>query len=159
MCDNLIMKIVNYTTDAAVEVTDLFYAAVHGIDPSVYSQQQKEAWAPIPPNYEKWAERLEEKKPCLAILEQRIVGFIELDPDGHIDCTYTLPDYQGRGVASALFNHVEEIALTRGYKRLYVEASFLAKSLFEKQGFKVLHENKIERGNVILSNFTMEKWL
>ena len=39
--------------------------------------------------------------------------------------------------------------------QLFVEASIIAKPLFEKFGFTVLHENKVVRNNVILVNFTM----
>ena len=153
------MIIVDYTSDRALEIADLFHSSVHAIDHSIYSSEQKEAWAPTPPNYEKWKARLSAKKPYLAIVDERVAGFIELDSDGHIDCTYTSPDYQRQGVAKALFNHILCIAKSRGNKRLYVEASFIAKPLFEKFGFSVIHENKVEREQIVLTNFTMDKWL
>lgn len=154
-----IMDIQPYCEGKAREVADVFYQSVHGIDASLYSDQQKEAWAPSPINYEQWAKRLRIKQPWLALIEGRVAGFIELDADGHIDCTYTHPDYQGRGVASALYDALLIEAKNRGMQRLYVEASLTAKHFFEKRGFVDVKRNEIERGGIILVNFSMEKQL
>lgn len=99
------------------------------------------------------------KKPFIAIIENRVAGFIELDADGHIDCTYTHPDFQGKGVASALYKHLLAEARRRNIKRLYVEASLIAKPFFEHRGFSVVKKNAIQRNGVFLVNFSMEKYL
>jgi putative acetyltransferase len=153
------MQIQAYTQGRSKQVVDLFHRSVHAISRDIYSDKQKQAWAPTPPDYEQWSARLLIKKPYLAIIEQKVAGFIELDPDGHIDCTYTDPVFQGLGVASALFNHIKIIAVSRGDKRLYVEASLVAKPLFEKWGFSLLHKNELVRCDTTLTNFTMELWL
>ena len=153
------MKIVDYTPERAVEIADLFYHCIHSIDTSGYSSEQQEGWAPTPPDYHRWASRLLTKKPFLAIIDNKVAGFIELDPDGHIDCMYTAVDFQRRGVATALFNHILAVARNSGNQRLYVEASTIAKPLFEKFGFTVLQENRIERNQQTLTNFSMQKLL
>ncbi|MFS1944996.1 GNAT family N-acetyltransferase [Vibrio lentus] len=72
------------------------------------------------------------------IVDNQVAGFIEFDGDGHIDCTYTHPNYQGQGVASALYQYVFKVAKSRGLSRLYVEASLVAIPFFEKWGFVVV---------------------
>lgn len=153
------MDIQTYSSERAKEVADLFHQSVHAIDPSVYSPELKEAWAPTPVNYERWSERLNEKKPFIAVIENRVAGFIELDADGHIDCTYTHPDFQGNGVASTLYKHLLEEAKSRSIERLYVEASLIAKPFFEHRGFSVVKKNEIQKNGVSLINFSMEKYL
>ena len=153
------MDIQTYSSERAREIADLFHQSVHAIDPSVYSPELKEAWAPTPVNYERWSERLNEKKPFIAVIENRVAGFIELDADGHIDCTYTHPHFQGKGVASTLYEHVLEEAKFRNIKRLYVEASLIAKPFFERRGFSVVKKNEVQRSGVSLVNFSMEKKL
>ncbi|AUI85826.1 histone acetyltransferase [Vibrio azureus] len=150
------MKIQRYTQDRAVEITNLFYQSVHSIDASFYTPEQKEAWAPTPPDYTSWEQRLSEKKPFWALINNQVAGFIELDVDGHIDCTYTHPKYQGQGVASALYLYVLKIARTRGLSRLYVEASLIAVPFFKKRGFVVTKRNEIHRKGQTLINFDME---
>ncbi|SEA84104.1 Acetyltransferase, GNAT family [Desulfuromusa kysingii] len=153
------MDIQTYSPERAKEIADLFHQSVHAIDPSVYSPELKEAWAPTPVNYERWSERLNEKKPFLAVIESRVAGFIELDADGHIDCTYTHPDFQGKGVASTLFEYLLEEAKSRNIKRLYVEASLIAKPFFEHRGFSVVKKNEVQRNGSSLVNFSMEMYL
>ncbi|OGT73785.1 MAG: histone acetyltransferase [Gammaproteobacteria bacterium RIFCSPLOWO2_02_FULL_57_10] len=151
------MRIEPYSSSRAMEIADLFHAAVHAIDSSIYTPEQKEAWAPTPPDYAHWAGRLDTKRPFMAIIGDRVAGFMELDSDGHIDCTYTHPDFQARGVASALYAHLLEEALRRNMTRLYVEASFVARPFFERRGFVMLNQNEVRRHGVTLTNFSMEK--
>jgi putative acetyltransferase len=83
------------TTDAK-DIADLFHGAVHSISPSIYSTEQLEAWAPTPPDYSMWAKRVERTQPFVATIGDIIVGFIELEADGHIDCLYVHRDYRER---------------------------------------------------------------
>ncbi|EDM68501.1 Thioredoxin related protein [Moritella sp. PE36] len=151
-----IMEIKSYSNEWDAEITDLFYQSVHAIDPTVYTPEQKEAWAPTPPDYATWSKRLKVKRPLVAIIDGQVAGFIELDADGHIDCTYTHPSFQGMGVASALYEHLLAEARIRDIQRLYVEASLIAKPFFEHRGFTTVKQNTLQRNGVTLVNFTME---
>lgn len=151
------IEIQNFSEQWAKEIADLFYASVHAIDESIYTHEQKSAWAPAPIDYAFWAARLKTKQPFVALVEKRVAGFIELDADGHIDCTYTHPDFQGMGVASKLYEHLLAEAISRNIKRLYVEASIIAKPFFEHRGFSVFRKNEVQRNGVSLVNFSMEK--
>lgn len=153
------INIQTYRAEYAGAVADLFTAAVHAIDTSIYDNKQKAVWAPTPPDYEYWARRLEHKRPWLAVINGRVAGFIELDADGYIDCTYVHPDFQHRGVATALYRRLETEALAQGMERLYVDASLVANPFFVHFGFKVIKENRVIRNGVSLANFTMEKWI
>lgn len=153
------MHIQTYSADKAREIADLFHQAVHAISPAIHSPEQKEAWAPSPVDHERWAERLKRKQPWIALIDGRVAGFMELDADGHIDCAYTHPDFQRRGVASALYAQLLAQARARNLTRLYVEASLVAKPFFERQGFAVIRKNEVQRNGVVLVNFSMEKTL
>jgi putative acetyltransferase len=150
------VEIKTYTGDMARQVTDVFYESVHGIDSSIYNDAQKNAWAELPRQYDSWVMRLMFKLPYVAMIGEEMVGFIELDPDGHIDCMYTLPDYQRQGVGSVMYEHLLEEAKKKRMKRLYVEASFVARPFFEGKGFHFVEENKVEREGEVITNFTME---
>ena len=89
------------------------------------------------------------------MIEDEVAGFIELESDGHIDCTYVLPKYQQIGVATLLIQHVFSLAKKLGLKKLYVEASFVAKPLFEKFGFIVKRKNEVIKDGVVLINYSM----
>lgn len=151
------MEIRNYNSNDYKIVADLFYHTVHTICASDYTEKQLEAWAPTPIDYKKWQERLDRKKPFLAIIDSRIVGFIELEMDGHIDCFYVDKNYQRKGVGSFLLDHVEKLASSRNYEKMYAEVSITAKPFFLKHGFRVLKENIVRTNNQELKNFIMEK--
>ena len=88
------IEIEPYAQDRANEIADLYHASVHVIEEDIYTKPEQEAWAPTPPNYEAWVNRLIIKKPFLAVANEKVLGFIELEDDGHIDCAYTHPQYQ-----------------------------------------------------------------
>ena len=150
-----ILKIRLYQPGDAREIADLFHDAIHAIGPEYYLPELLEAWAPTPPDYVHWQRRLDMKQPFVAQIGQKIVGFIELDPDGHIDCMYTHKDYQRQGIAGQLYEHLKTMAVQKGIQRLDVEASKLAKPFFETRGFQVVKENVIERRGQQLTNHSM----
>ncbi|RVU84449.1 GNAT family N-acetyltransferase [Leucothrix sargassi] len=150
------MKIQDYTNAMARDVTDVFYESVHGIDDAIYSKAQKNAWAQLPREYDSWVMRLMFKQPYVATLGEQVIGFIELDPDGHIDCMYTLPEFQRKGIGSLLYEHLLEKAKEKRMKRLYVEASHVARPFFESKGFCLTHENQVDREGEVITNFTMQ---
>ena len=149
------MEIIEYSSNRAKEVADLFFMSVHSIDSSIYSQEQKRAWASSPIDYVSWGKRLEEKRPYLLLINNQLAGFIELEADGHIDCTYVSPMFQRKGVATALLEYVIDKAKNLELKLLYVEASIVAKPLFEKIGFLVDKENRVIRNGIVLTNYSM----
>lgn len=151
----------NAPSSIAAALADLFTEAIHSIDDSVYTAEEKCVWAPNPPNYERWAARCTQKKPFIAWVEgdaaPKLAGFIELEADGHIDCFYVAKAFQGKGVASALFKHLLVQAKAQNIKTLRVEASKVARPVFEHYGFECLKENHISRGNQTLINYSMQR--
>lgn len=148
-----------YNEARSTQIADLFHLTIHAIDPAFYSEKQTEAWAPTPPDYVKWENRLKNKKPWLAIQDDALIGFIELEEDGHIDCFYVHPEHQGKGIAKMLYAHLLQLAQKQEMTTLLVEASKLARPFFEKRGFEVLSRNEIERKGEVLINYNMKKQL
>ncbi|WP_236556832.1 GNAT family N-acetyltransferase [Calothrix sp. PCC 7507] len=137
----------------------LFYDTVHEINIRDYTQEQVNAWASKSLDYEVWHARLQVKQPYIAENNGEIVGFAELDPDGHIDCFYCHSKYQRQGIGSTLLKHIENTAKLREIKRLYTEASITAKPFFQNQGFSIVREQQVEIRGVMLKNYVMQKYL
>jgi putative acetyltransferase len=142
-----------------MDVANIFHAAVHHGTADAYSPEQLEAWAPSPIDYESWRWRCELKRPFLFIVHARVVGFLELDPDGHIDCHYVDPVHARQGYGAKLLQHAVVVAQRAGLPRLYVEASHVAKGVYLKASFKVLRQNTVVRRGVELTNWAMQKHL
>lgn len=149
------IQIRDYLTSDLTKIVELFHDSVHAIPSSIYSAKEKEAWAPTPPDNEAWRLRLAKKRPFVAVIDFEIVGFIELEGDGHIDCLYVHKDYQRRGIASELLKYVRRIAQENETKVLYVEASKIAFPFFQRNGFVLKAENSISLRGQSLVNYLM----
>ncbi|MCA1992370.1 MAG: GNAT family N-acetyltransferase [Coleofasciculus sp. S288] len=136
---------------------ELFYNTVHGINIRDYSQEQVNAWAPKSMNYQEWKDKLIQKISYVADDNGKIVGFGELEEDGHIDCFYCHKDFQGKGIGTKLLETIQSKAESLGIKRLFVEASITAKPFFEAKGFKVVKCQEVERRGIKFKNYAMEK--
>ena len=64
---------------------NLFYDTVHQINIRDYSKEQVDAWAPKDMDYQRWKDALFRKITYVADDNGKIVGFGELEDDGHID--------------------------------------------------------------------------
>jgi len=137
----------------------IFHRAIHEVASAAYSPEQCAAWSGMKPDAAHWETRYERKQPFVLEMDGKVVGFLELDSDGHIDCLYVHPDQGRKGIASRLIDHAVQVCKHAGVPRMYVEASILIKPLFQKKGFEVLGENQVEIQGICLTNFTMERIL
>ncbi|MBW4606753.1 MAG: GNAT family N-acetyltransferase [Hassallia sp. WJT32-NPBG1] len=153
------MIIIEYRLSDTQAIMKLFFDTVHEINIQDYSQEQVNAWAPENMDYEVWHKRLQTKLSYIAEDNGEIVGFGELEPDGHIDCFYCHSKYQKMGIGSKLLIHIENSANLQGIKRLYTEASITAKPFFQSKGFSIVKEQQVERRGVTFKNYVMEKYL
>ena len=69
------------------------------------------------------------------------------------------PDFQRRGIARALLQHIEESARALDLRRLYTEASITARPAFEAVGFRVILPQTVTVRGESMTNYRMEKRL
>jgi putative acetyltransferase len=150
------MEIRIYRHGDHAEIAEIFTRAIHETASECYSPEQCLAWSDPVPNPDHWRKRCELKRPFVAVSDHRVAGFLELDTDGHIDCLYVHPGLQRRGIATRLVQHAIGTCFAMRVPRLYVEASYCAKPLFEKLGFSVIAENLVRIRSQELNNFRME---
>jgi len=150
------MKVINYEKTYKKSIPELFTNTIHKRCDKDYSKEQLNAWANPNIDYKKWEQRVENTKPYLAIEDDTLVGFAEFYDD-YIDCFYIDHNYQGKGVGKMLLNHILNLAKSKNIEVLKVDASITAKPFFEKFDFVVVRKNIVERENIKLINFSMEK--
>ena len=80
-------------------------------------------------------------------------GFGDIDGSGYLDRLYVHRRHQGKGVATALCDRLEQVCAGV----ISTHASITAKPFFEKRGYRVIREQQVERQGVALTNFVMEK--
>lgn len=72
---------------------------------------------------------------------------------------HVAPSYARRGVASALYGHVERLLVSAGAGELLTEASLVARAVFERFGFVVTEEQEVSLRGSSFRRFAMRKQL
>ncbi len=150
-------RIRDYQARDAPEIARLFYETVRSVNRAHYSEEQVEAWAPAIPDAREWHDRMTGCKTLVAEEGGEVVGFCELEEDGHLDMFYLRKDVVGRGIGRLLYEATEQAARGWDLGRVFTEASITARPFFERQGFRVVCEQKVSRRSVEMNRFAMEK--
>lgn len=98
------MQIRRYKPGEEEELWQLYHDTTHIINGDAYTKEQVERWAPHDKNMDEWKERIKVKNPFVVVQDDKIVGFAELEADGHIDYFYTHHQWQGKGIGSMLYS-------------------------------------------------------
>lgn len=138
-------------------VIDVFRSSVRLVASRDYTLDQVMAWAPDEIDYATWAKRYETRQGWVAQVGPKIVGFIELEGQDHLDMMYVHPAHQRQGVATALLNHLESAAREFGASRLRTEASITARPFFERRGFRLIAERTVVLRGQSFINYRMTK--
>ncbi len=147
----------DYKEQDTFEIAELFTWTVRKINSKDYDEKQIDAWAPVQIDYENWLNRLRIKKPLVVLDIDKIIGFAEFEQNGHIDCFYVHFKYQNRGAGKLLLKTIENKAGMLKLKKIYAEVSKTAIYFFEKHGFTLIKEQRVEIRGISLTNYRMEK--
>ncbi|WP_193195707.1 GNAT family N-acetyltransferase [Nostoc sp. MG11] len=146
-----------YKIDDTEEIIKLFYDTVHEVNIHDYTKAQVDAWASTNTDIEVWIRRLGDKFTYVAEEGNQIIGFGQLEANGHIDCFYCHKDFQRQGVGTQILEQIELKAKALEIKKLFTEASVTAKPFFESKNFIVVRKQEVERRGQKFINFVMEK--
>ena len=147
------MMIRKYEASDCKELTDLFYNTVHKVNAKDYTKEQLDAWATGQVDLEKWNESLQEHFSVVAVDDEILVGFGDIDQTGYLDRLFVHFNYQRKGIATAICNQLEQAVPGD----ITAHASITAKPFFEKRGYRLVKEQQVERQGVLLVNYVMIK--
>ena len=140
-------------------IAQLFHDTVREVNSFDYSSAQVQAWAPDDLYFIDWIENCTHKFTYVAEEGDEIIGFGQLEADGHIDCFYCHKDYQRCGVGTRLYQVIEAKALELKIERLFVEVSITARAFFKNRGFTLDKEQQVLCRGEKFTNFVMQKSL
>ena len=153
------LNIRRYKPDDAEEIAELYEKSVREIAIEKYSPEEVEAWASYADEIEEIRHRLAEGLTLVAETENKLVAFGQLKPADHIAFLYTIKDYSRMGIATSIYNRLEDHAAAKGAKFLTTDASRISKCLFERLGFYLVCPVVEKRKGVELECFKMRKEL
>ena len=150
------MRLREYVSSDCERLARLFYQTVHSINAKDYTKEQLDVWATGKVNLREWDKSFLEHHTVVAVENDEIVGFGDIDKTGHLDRLYIHKNRQREGVASAICNELEQAV---GVMKITTYASVTARPFFEHRGYRVVREQEVIRCGVPLKNFVMEKLL
>lgn len=150
-----------YEPEDAAALATVMWRSVRTAALVDYSAAQVDAWLPAPRTAEEMHTWASDGRTVLVATstDGRVVGYLDLEADGHIDHLYCAPEVVGTGVARALYAALERLAREVGIVRLGVDASEAARRFFTKQGFCVEARRDWELRGVPIHNYAMSKAL
>ncbi|GEM02828.1 putative acetyltransferase [Halolactibacillus halophilus] len=147
------MIIREYQPSDCKALTKLFYNTVHTVNSNDYTKEQLNVWATEQVDLEEWNRSFQKHYSLVAVENKIIVGFGDIDSNGYLDRLFVHVYYQGKGVATAICNELEQTI----NGRIVTHASITARPFFEKRGYKVKKEQQVEIQGVSLTNYIMQK--
>ncbi len=148
------MRIRRYERHDLEKITMIFQNTVHKVNIKDYTKEQVDAWAPDFIDKEKWNKTLSEHYTFVAVKDDAIIGFGDIDDSGYMDRLYVHHDYLRQGVATLICDKLE--SMIDSDRTIVTHASITARPFFEKRGYKVVKEQLVKRKGVFLKNYIME---
>ena len=135
-------------------MAELFYHTIHSVNAKDYTEEQLDAWATGIVDLKEWNESFLKHHTVVAVENDEIVGFGDIDESGYLDRLFVHQGHQGEGIASAICDELEYSV--RG-KKVITYSSITARTFFEHRGYKVIREQTVVRNGISLTNYIMEK--
>lgn len=142
-----------YRSSDCEELAELFYNTVHTVNARDYTKEQLTVWAAGKVDLEKWNQSFQDHYSVVAVDDEIIIGFGDIDKTGYLERLFVHLDYQRKGVAAAICDKLEQSV----QGKIVTHASITARPFFEKRGYIVVKEQQVERQGMMLTNFVMEK--
>ena len=148
------MIIRRYRPSDCGHMAELFYQTVHSVNAKDYTKERLGVWATGQVDLDEWDRSFSAHYTVVAVREGVLAGFGDIDGTGYLDRLYVHKDYQRQGVATAICDSLEQAFPVR---EVTSHASITARPFFESRGYRVIKEQQVARGGILLTNYVMEK--
>lgn len=89
------ISIRSYQSQDLDAVIAIFLGAIREVAAKDYDSAQIDAWAQV--DRDAWSRRRLSRPTWVALIGEAVVGFTDLEPDGHLDMMFVHPAHQGVG--------------------------------------------------------------
>ena len=153
------MKIRRFRFGDEAALFRVYFTAIHEVASHDYSPEQVEAWAPADLNADLWANRVRQILPFVVEIDDEIVGYADVQPNGYIDHFFVSGAYPRKGIGTKLMTFIHQEAKSLGVTVLTTDVSKTAEPFFLRHGFQVVERQFPVRRGVTLENTLMRKEL
>ena len=153
------MELRRYRAEDLPILAHLFGETVRRVNSRDYAPPQVQAWAAGEadlPARDDWFRRL---YTLVAETDGQIAGYGNVDDTGYLDHLFVRWDCQGRGIATAICDALEEHCRDLGLEAVTVHASKTALPFFLHRGYRVEREQQVPVRGQVLTDYAMRKEL
>ena len=136
---------------------EVYYSAIHLVASREYTTEQVHAWAPRDLAPELWKNRIRGINPFVAELNEQVVGYADVQPNGYIDHFFVSGMHPRQGIGSLLMKRILEEAKSLELRELTSDVSMTAQPFFKKYGFEVVEQRYPERRGIVIPNALMRR--
>ena len=147
------MNLRQITTKDQLELKKVYFDSIISIDESIYTKEQKRAWASQAWDNKNFAISINEGKGWLVNIGGKTIAFAIRYPNNKIALLYCKGNSQRKGYGTKLLQKIEKEAIKEGLPFLSTEASLISYKLFLKNSWKIIRKEKI-----IIKNITFERY-
>lgn len=151
------MELRRYRPKDLHEVVQLYYETINSVNIKDYSKEQIKVWSDAKENLLHKKDFFLSLYTIVAMKNDIIIGYGNIDDFGYLDHLYVHKDFQGLKTATAICDELENYVFIKGIRVITVHASISAKPFFINRGYKVVKEQEVERQGIKLTNYLMEK--
>ena len=151
------MNLKRITKKDQLNLKKLYFDSIISIDESIYSKEQKRAWASQAWENKNFDLSIKDGKGWLIKNNEKISAFATRYPNNRIALLYTRGDSQRRGYATKLLKKLEKESQKEGLTFLSTEASLLSYKLFLRNNWEIIRKEKIIIKNIIFERYKMIK--
>ena len=151
------MNLIRISKKDQLKLKKLYFESIISIDESIYSKEQKRAWASQAWENINFDISISDGKGWLIKKNQEILAFATRYPNNRIALLYCRGDSQRRGYGTILLNKLEEESQKEGLPSLSTEASLLSYKLFLRNNWEVISKEKIIIKTIIFERYKMIK--
>ena len=148
------MVIRPYRSEDCPTLAQIYYDTIHTVCAADYTPAQLDAWASGNVDLQVWDEYFLARHSFVAEMDEKIVGFSDMDDAGYLGRLYVHKDYQGLGIGKALYQAAESAV---DVPRYTLQASITAKTFYEKLGYRTVEMRQMPRKDQFITIFIMEK--
>ena len=147
----------------AASLCDIQRRSITTIGPRAYSAAQVAAWLSRAMTPQALLSRTEKGAAVLVAVTDgdEAAGYCLLEADGHLDHLYVDPSAERQGHAKAMLVAADDWAQNANVARLFTEACEIARPVFAKAGYEVLHRRDFILATTSSTNaqqFIITRW-
>ncbi len=149
------MVIREYKREDLTAMIELFHNTVKNVNSKDYGPAQINVWARTIDTIDErvWHQQFDSSKSFVALIDDVVVGFINIYNNGYLDKLYVHHNYQAQGVATELCNTVESVISNN----IKVDSSITALEFFTKRGYQLQSEEQKIINHVVLTRYKLLK--